>query len=106
MTIMVSDDERFLAGLVSAQTVGGLGGKGGRGGEGGPGGEGGEGILVNGRRCDDGSRGPKGRDGPAGEDGPLGAPGNPARVITVSSGDVFGSRVPQALLALLDFSRN
>lgn len=106
VTILVPENERFLAGIVDARTVGGPGGPGGRGGAGGPGGPGGEGIVVNGRRCEDGPSGTKGADGPTGPDGPAGAPGNRPRVITVSSGDVFGSRVPQALQALLDFSRN
>jgi hypothetical protein len=106
VTILVPDAERFLAGLVDARSVGGPGGPGGRGGEGGPGGAGGDGILVNGQRCEAGPDGPRGREGPDGEVGPPGAPGNPPRVITVSSGDVFGSRVPKALQALLDFSRN
>lgn len=106
VTILVPEDERFLAGLVDARSVGGPGGQGGRGGEGGPGGPGGTGIVVNGQRCEDGPAGPTGREGPEGDEGPPGPPGNPPRVITVSSGDVFGSRVPQALQALLDFSRN
>jgi hypothetical protein len=106
VTLLVPEDERFLAGLVDARSVGGPGGPGGRGGEGGPGGPGGQGILVNGQRCENGPAGPQGRDGPEGGEGPSGPPGNPPRVITVPSGDVFGSRVPQALQALLDFSRN
>jgi hypothetical protein len=106
VTLLVPEDERFLAGLVDARSVGGPGGPGGRGGEGGPGGPGGQGILVNGQRCENGPAGPQGRDGPEGGEGPSGPPGNPPRVITVPSGDVFSSRVPQALQALLDFSRN
>ena len=106
VTILVSEEERFLAGLVDGRSVGGPGGPGGHGGKGGPGGPGGRGIIVNGRQCDDGPVGSRGSDGPRGPEGPAGAPGNPPRIITVASGDVFGTRVPSGLQALLDYSRN
>ena len=95
----------FLAGLVDGGSPGGPGGAGGEGGEGGRGGPGGSGIIVSGSRCEDGPVGLKGATGPAGPQGVGGAPGNPPRVITVGEADVFGTRVPQPLLALLDFSR-
>jgi len=105
ITVMVSSDQPFLAGLVDGGSPGGAGGAGGQGGDGGTGGPGGAGIIVNGRRCADGPDGAKGQRGADGPEGVAGAPGNTPRVITVSAADVFGPRVPQPLQALLDFSR-
>lgn len=105
ITVIVPTAQPFLAGLVDGSSPGGPGGEGGEGGAGGPGGAGGSGIVVSGSRCEDGPDGPKGATGQPGTPGVGGAPGNPPRVLTVAESDVFGPRVPQPLLALLDFSR-
>ncbi len=105
ITVIVPTDEPFLAGLVDARSPGGRGGAGGSGGDGGPGGAGGEGLSRQGRTCADGQRGPSGAEGADGRDGTRGPPGTRPRVITVSPGDVFGTRVPFSLQALIDFSR-
>lgn len=105
VTVIVPTEQPFLAGLVDGGSPGGPGGPGGEGGDGGAGGPGGSGIIVNGRRCADGPTGPAGGPGPEGPAGVAGAPGNAPRVITVSERDVFGPRVPQPLMALLDFPR-
>jgi hypothetical protein len=106
ITVLAPTDEPFLAGLVEGRSPGGLGGSGGAGGDGGPGGAGGEGIERAGRSCPDGQAGADGADGSDGPDGPRGSPGPRPRVITVSEADVFGTRVPFLLQALIDFSRN
>ena len=106
VTVHVADDEPFLAGLVDASSPGGDGGQGGRGGDGGPGGEGGRAerspVRTSCEPGKDGARGPRGEDGPGGPDGP---PGPRARLEVVPREVVFGSRVPPALAALLDYQR-
>ena len=103
ITIIVSTDVPFLAGLVDARSTGGRGGAGGGGVDGGPGGAGGEGLSREGRACADGPRGADGPDGADGSDGSGGPPGTRPRVITVSPGDVFGTRVPFSFQAMIDF---
>ena len=104
VTIVAPDQDRFLAGLISAYSVGGEGGAGGAGGEGGEGGKAGEGEERDERRCQDGRRGRDGRDGPRGPDGADGHPGSPPQIITVSGNDVFGRRLPLPLVDLLRYS--
>lgn len=106
ITVMVEQETPFLAGLIDGASVGGRGGPGGRGGNGGPGGDGGRGVSTAGRTCEDGPRGEGGPRGESGPDGPVGPPGNPPRVIAVSTTDVFGAGGPTGLQSLVDFSRN
>ena len=105
ITLLVTEDDRYLAGLVQPVSGGGGGGSGGAGGEGGSGGAGGRGTVVNGRR---GANGPDGADGQEGQDGPEGPPGQagPApRIVTVEATDIFPRFIPQALRDLIDYTR-
>jgi hypothetical protein len=102
ITVIVPEDEPFLAGLVDARVEGGPGGPGGRGGKGGPGGAGGA-VAGDARRCSAGPRGPAGPDGRAGPEGRLGRPGPRPQVITVPAASVFGTRPRAELEALLTY---
>jgi hypothetical protein len=102
ITIIVAEEEPFLAGLVDARTDGGPGGDGGRGGKGGVGGAGGA-VTGDARRCQVGQPGPAGADGRDGPDGRRGRPGPRAQVITVPAVSVFGSRPRPELQALLTY---
>lgn len=104
VTVIVPEEEPFLAGLVEGRSVGGEGGRGGRGGDGGSGGKGGA-AQDEGRRCSAGADGASGPEGQHGQNGRDGLPGPRPRVITVPAADVFGYMVPPALAALLDYQR-
>ena len=102
VTIVVPEDQPFLAGLVTAHSRGGDGGPGGSGGAGGAGGKGGQGVGREGKSCPDGADGPagrKGQDGPAGSEGPRG--GRP-EFLSQPPQDVFGDAIPPELAAILD----
>lgn len=101
VTVLVSDADPFLAGLVDARTEGGPGGRGGRAGRGGDGGDGGA-AEGDGRRCDAGPRGAAGPDGRPGPDGPDGGPGTRPQVLAVPAGSVFGARARPELVALVN----
>jgi hypothetical protein len=102
VTVIVAEEEPFLAGLVDARTDGGPGGDGGRGGKGGAGGAGGA-ATGDARRCKAGPPGPAGADGRDGPDGRGGRPGPRAQVITVPAASVFGTRPRPELEALLTY---
>jgi hypothetical protein len=102
VTVIVPEEDPFLAGLVDARTAGGPRGPGGRAGKGGAGGDGGP-AQGDTRRCNPGARGP---DGPSGRPGPEGEPGRPGprpQVITVPGTSVFGGRPRPELQALLNY---
>jgi len=102
ITVIVSEDGPFLAGLVDGRSPGGPGGDGGAGGVGGEGGKGGAALRPGDRRCVagvDGEPGPAGAEGRPGRDGP---PGPRPQTLTVPFEEVFGLRVPPALVRLLN----
>ena len=103
--MLVTEDQRYLAGLIHPVSAGGRGGEGGAPGKGGPGGEGGPGISRGELRCADGRSGPKGQDGRPGPEGPPGRPGPPPRIVTVGADDVFPRLIPQSLQDLIDYAR-
>ena len=105
ITLLVTEDDRYLAGLIQPISGGGPGGQGGKGGDGGAGGEGGRGTVVNGRRCANGNAGADGQGGQEGPDGPLGRGGAAPRVVTVDAADIFPRFIPQSLQDLIDYSR-
>ena len=82
---------------------GGNGGPGGAGGRGGAGGVGGESSTPSNTACAKGAAGPAGRPGVRGADGRDGQPGNRAQILTVPARDVWGTRVPPALVDLLNY---
>ncbi len=102
VTVIVSDAEPFLAGLVDVEVPGG---RGGQPGEGGPGGEGGDGGEPAGqRRCTAGEEGDAGPVGPDGREGPGGRRGPGMEIIEVPPNSVFGQRPPSELVELLEYS--
>jgi hypothetical protein len=102
VTIIVSADNPFLAGLVDARSPGGSGGAGGAGGSAGKGGKGGAGgSSGDNRRCVDAADGALGQRGNPGAAGPQGAPGSRPEIVTLPTADVFGSPVPPELGALI-----
>ena len=105
ITLLVTEEDRYLVGLVQPLSGGGSGGAGGTGGEGGAGGSGGRGTVVNGQRC---ANGPDGADGQSGQDGPEGPPGRAGsapRIVTVEAADIFPRFIPQPLRDLIDYTR-
>jgi hypothetical protein len=102
VTVIVPDDDPFLAGLVDGRTEGGEGGDGGRGGKGGKGGTGGA-AEGDARRCKAGPNGSDGPDGRPGRAGPEGQRGPRAQVLTVPAGGVFGARPRPELEALIRY---
>ena len=104
-TLLVTENDRYLAGLVQPVTGGGQGGEGGSGGEGGAGGAGGRGTVVNGQRCANGSAGAEGQSGQDGPEGPSGRAGPAPRIVTVEAADIFPRFIPQPLQDLIDYSR-
>lgn len=111
VTVIVSEDDRLLAGLVDVEVPGGRGGEGGDGGAGGTGGEGGtpgtrRSVPVSpGVACTAGVEGDSGPDGPEGREGRDGRRGPSMEIIEVSEGSVFGNRVPPSLAELIDYHR-
>jgi len=103
ITIIAPAEEPFLAGLVDARTPGGEAGPGGAGGKGGAGGVGGESSNPSNSACPKGSAGAAGRTGSRGLDGRDGQPGGRPQILTVPGRDVWGSRVPPALVELLNY---
>ena len=104
ITIVAPTEEPFLAGLVDAQTPGGEAGSGGRGGRGGAGGVGGESSNASNSACTKGTTGPAGRPGIEGPEGRDGQPGGRPQILTVSGRDVWGTRMPPALVELLNYT--
>lgn len=102
VTVIVSEADRLLAGLVDVDVPGG---RGGQGGAGGPGGAGGDGGAATQRRCTAGEEGDSGPDGPEGGDGRDGRRGPSMEIIEVSESGVFGNRVPRDLADLIDYHR-
>jgi hypothetical protein len=106
VTIVVSADQPFLAGLVNVRSMGGPGGPGGPAGLGGDGGKGGQGVSGgDNSRCSDAADGPAGRKGapgPVGRDGPRGPR---HEIYTVPSNEVFGPVLPPELADLLGESQ-
>jgi len=102
VTIMVPDDQPFLAGLVTAHSRGGEGGPGGPGGPAGAGGKGGQGTGGPGKNCADGADGAAGRKGQDGPQGPEGPRGGRPVFVPMPASDVFGDLVPPELEVLLD----
>jgi hypothetical protein len=102
ITIIVPEDEPFMAGLVTARSLGGPGGPGGKGGQGGAPGKGGAAVGgSDGREC---ARGVDGTEGRKGQDGPLGFEGRrgPRPMIVEAPADqVFGAALPPELMALV-----
>lgn len=102
ITIIVPQEEPFLAGLVAARTPGGKGGAGGRGGAGGGGGPAGAaGNDARGNACPKARDGVAGAAGAAGAEGREGGFGSQPQVITVPNGSVLGPLAPTAILDLL-----
>ncbi|HEX9395072.1 MAG TPA: hypothetical protein VF923_10475, partial [Gemmatimonadales bacterium] len=102
ITIIVPDEEPFLAGVVDARTPGGKGGPGGRGGAGGTAGAAGTpGNDSRGNACPKGKDGAVGTAGVAGADGREGPYGSQPQVIAVPNGSVLGPLAPAAILDLL-----
>jgi len=105
ISIIVSSDNPFLAGLVDARGPGGVGGPGGPGGVGGKGGKGGKGTAGSDTpRCPDAADGPAGQKGNAGAAGRPGNPGPPPQIVTLPTPDVFGPHRPPELAALIEQS--
>ncbi len=102
ITVIVPDDQPFLAGLVDARSIGGAGGPGGEGGKPGLGGKGGQGLGSESRRCADGQDGLAGRKGRSGPDGSGGWRGQGREIVTVPARDVFGSELPSDLAQLFE----
>jgi hypothetical protein len=103
ITIVAPAEEPFLAGLVEARVPGGEGGYGGSGGKGGGGGKGGAADPANDPRC---VAGQNGSAGPAGAEGPMGRQGQPGtrpQIVTVPMRDVWGTRIPQQLVELINY---
>ncbi|HUL02964.1 MAG TPA: hypothetical protein VLV16_07040 [Gemmatimonadales bacterium] len=102
ITIVVPEDEPFMAGLVTARSMGGPGGPGGKGGPGGAAGKGGPPVGGSeGRQCArgaDGAEGRKGSDGPVGWDGRRGPR---PMIVEAPSNEVFGAGLPPELTALV-----
>ena len=103
ITIIAPTEEPFLAGLVDARTPGGEAGDGGAAGKGGAGGVGGEASNPSDAACTKGATGPAGRPGTKGVDGRDGQPGARPQILTVSGRDLWGTRVPPALVELLNY---
>ncbi len=108
ITVVVPDDQPFLAGLVDAHSNGGPGGPGGPGGAGGSGGRGGAGTADrNGGRCadaPDGAAGRKGLTGAVGPDGPR-QRGAGNDIVTLPAREVFGNELPPDLAQLFTQNR-
>lgn len=103
ISLIVPADNPFLAGLVSARSVGGPGGAGGPAGTGGKGGKGGQGgVDATNRRCGDAADGAPGQNGTAGPAGAQGAGGSSSLVVSLPTKDLFGMQVPPGLGALLE----
>ncbi len=98
ITIVVSESDRFLSGVVDPVSSGGDGGRGGKGGTGGDGGAGG---AADGPTCSAGPAGASGRDGSSGSNGRRGRGDREVVVITSPLNQVFGSRIPPELNELL-----
>jgi hypothetical protein len=103
ITIIAPADEPFLAGLVDARTPGGEGGPGGTGGRGGAGGPGGPARTPSDSSCTAGPSGQVGRAGLRGVDGRDGQFGGRPQILTVPARDVWGTRMPPALVDLLNY---
>jgi hypothetical protein len=102
VTVVVSADQPFLAGLVVARSAGGSGGPGGPPGAGGDGGKGGPGANASdGSRCADAIAGVAGRKGAPGPVGRDGRPGPRPEIVTVPDEEVFGPNISSALADLL-----
>ncbi len=102
ITIIVPQEEPFLAGVVDARTPGGKGGPGGRGGAGGGAGPGGDADKdARGNACPKGKDGSAGTAGVNGADGREGPYGSQPQVITVPNNSVLGPFAPAAILDLL-----
>jgi hypothetical protein len=103
ITIIVSADNPFLAGLVDARSPGGPGGAGGAGGSAGKGGKGGGGATGgDNRRCADAASGAPGQRGNSGPAGPEGTPGLRPQILTLPATELFGPPVPPELAALIE----
>jgi hypothetical protein len=102
LTIVVPDEQPFLAGLVVARSPGGPGGPGGPPGAGGDGGKGGQGVnSSDNTRCADAVAGVAGRKGAPGPVGRDGRPGPRSELIRVPAEEVFPPGLPPELEALL-----
>ncbi len=102
MTIVVPEEQPFLAGLVVARSPGGPGGPGGPPGAGGDGGKGGQGVnSSDNTRCADAVAGVAGRKGAPGPVGRDGRPGPRPELITVPAEEVFPPGLPPELADLL-----
>ncbi|UCG85879.1 MAG: hypothetical protein JSW71_18525 [Gemmatimonadota bacterium] len=101
-TVIVPSEQPLLAGMVDANSSGGVGGKGGRAGKGGDGGDGGRGIAGT-RRCANGQQGPEGEDGAVGPAGPEGSAGPRAQVITVPAAELF---MDPRIMPLVEYNRS
>jgi hypothetical protein len=101
-TVIVPEDQQFLAKLVDGLSWGGSGGPGGSGGRGGRGGKGGLGLFdTNNQLCANGSDGASGGDGIAGQSGSQGASWPGSVVVTAPTKNLFGGQVPPGLAELL-----
>jgi hypothetical protein len=101
-SIVVPNEQPFLAGLVIARGVGGPGGPGGDGGPGGSGGKGGRGETgSDNKQCADAADGVAGRGGVSGPIGQDGRRGPRPIIHTVPAAEVFGPDVPPEIAALL-----
>lgn len=103
ITIIAPAEEPFLAGLVDAKVPGGEGGSGGAGGKAGAGGAGGESSTPGNAQCTVGAGGPAGQPGVKGVDGRDGQFGTRPQIVTVPTRDIWGTRIPAALAALIDY---
>lgn len=106
VSIVVPDEQPFLADLVLARGVGGPGGPGGPAGRGGDGGKGGQGVMgSDNKQCPDAADGTAGRKGAPGPDGRDGSRGPRHEIFTVPPAEVFGPDLPADLVALLEAAR-
>jgi hypothetical protein len=103
ITIVAPAEEPFLAGLIDARTPGGEAGPGGAGGAGGTGGVGGVSNNPSNAACTAGAAGPAGRPGIRGQEGRDGLPGGRPQILTVPGRDVWGTRMPPALVELINY---
>jgi hypothetical protein len=103
ITIIAPAEEPFLAGLIDARAPGGEAGPGGAGGRAGAGGVGGEPRTPSDTLCIRGAGGPAGRAGTRGLDGRDGQPGGRPQILTVPGRDVWGTRMPPALVELINY---
>lgn len=106
ISIVVPNEQPFLARLVIARGVGGPGGPGGYGGTGGRGGKGGRGETGRDNKpCADAADGPAGRDGAQGISGGNGRRGPRPVIHAVPAAEVFAPDLPPEVAALLDDSK-